>query len=131
MASADHRFLTERGWKYVTGTMSGAARRPYLTTGNTLLGFGAMADPPKVDADYRRGYLTGMIRGDGSLGVYEYAGPGSRVRRVHRFRLALAETKRWTAAVAISTARGCDQDLSVQRGDREARRDDGDPDQPR
>ncbi len=65
VASADHRFLTERGWKHVTGTMNGAGRRPYLTTGNSLLGFGAMADPPKVDADYRRGYLTGMIRGDG------------------------------------------------------------------
>ncbi len=66
VASADHRFLTERGWKHVTGKMHGAERRPYLTTGNSLLGFGCMADPPKIDADYRRGYLTGMIRGDAS-----------------------------------------------------------------
>jgi DNA repair photolyase len=93
VASADHRFLSEGGWKYVTGTMQGARRRPYLRTGNSLLGFGAMTDPPKVDADYRRGYLTGMIRGDGSLVVYEYSGPGSRVRRVHRFRLALVDAK--------------------------------------
>ena len=93
VASADHRFLSERGWKYVTGKMNGADRRPYLTTGNSLLGFGAMSDPPKVDADYRRGYLTGMIRGDGSLGVYDYSGPGNRVRRVHRFRLALADAE--------------------------------------
>jgi DNA repair photolyase len=44
VASADHRFLTERGWKHVTGKMHGAERRPHLTTGNSLLGFGAM-DP--------------------------------------------------------------------------------------
>lgn len=40
VASGDHRFLTERGWKHVTGTMSGAGQRPYLTLNNRLLGFG-------------------------------------------------------------------------------------------
>ncbi|MFI4905198.1 MAG: radical SAM protein, partial [Steroidobacterales bacterium] len=40
VAGADHRFLTERGWKFVTGTQSGAARRPHLTTGNKLMGTG-------------------------------------------------------------------------------------------
>ena len=47
--------------------MCGPDQRPYLTTGNSLLGFGAMVEPPKVDDDYRRGYLTGMIRGDALL----------------------------------------------------------------
>jgi DNA repair photolyase len=64
VASGDHRFLTERGWKHVTGAMSGALQRPYLTTSNSLLGFGAMVESPKHDEDYRRGYLAGMIRGD-------------------------------------------------------------------
>ena len=67
VASGDHRFLTERGWKHVTGAMAAPDQRPYLTTGNSLLGFGAMVEPPKVDDDYRRGYLTGMIRGDALL----------------------------------------------------------------
>ncbi|KRC60594.1 hypothetical protein ASE14_06250 [Agromyces sp. Root81] len=40
IASGDHRFLTARGWKHVTGRMSGSARRPYLTTSNSLMGFG-------------------------------------------------------------------------------------------
>src|SRR5262249_8515649 len=31
VASGDHRFLPRRGWKHVTGAMSGAGRRPYLT----------------------------------------------------------------------------------------------------
>src|SRR6266404_6092701 len=38
VASADHRFLTRRGWKYVTGRTCGAGRRPHLTAGNSLLG---------------------------------------------------------------------------------------------
>jgi len=31
IASGDHRFLTERGWKVVTGTEHGTARRSHLT----------------------------------------------------------------------------------------------------
>src|SRR5207237_5954586 len=33
VASGDHRFLTERGWKHVTGPMCGPAERPSLTHG--------------------------------------------------------------------------------------------------
>ncbi|WOQ69806.1 Rv2578c family radical SAM protein [Microbacterium limosum] len=40
VASGDHRFLSDRGWKHVTGATSGAARRPHLTTSNRLMGFG-------------------------------------------------------------------------------------------
>ncbi|GAB3612561.1 Rv2578c family radical SAM protein [Humibacter ginsengisoli] len=48
VASADHRFLTERGWKYVTGAMSGRAQRPYLTTNNSLVGFGVGGSASKL-----------------------------------------------------------------------------------
>ncbi|HEV2779671.1 MAG TPA: intein-containing Rv2578c family radical SAM protein [Actinophytocola sp.] len=65
IASGDHRFLTERGWKHVTGAMRGAGRRPHLTTGNKLIGTGQFAAPPKQLAEYRLGYLCGMIRGGG------------------------------------------------------------------
>ncbi|RXZ72239.1 Rv2578c family radical SAM protein [Agromyces albus] len=41
IASGDHRFLTNRGWKHVTGAMSGPGQRPYLTTANSLIGFGS------------------------------------------------------------------------------------------
>src|ERR671919_3241954 len=37
VASADHRFLTNRGWKHVTGTERGADTRPHLTTNNKLM----------------------------------------------------------------------------------------------
>jgi DNA repair photolyase len=65
IASGDHRFLTERGWKHVTGAMQGESRRPHLTTGNKLIGTGAFAAPPKQTAEYRLGYLCGLIRGGG------------------------------------------------------------------
>jgi DNA repair photolyase len=91
VASGDHRFLTRRGWKHVTGTQHGPARRPHLTLNDHLAGIGRFAAPPREDADYRRGYLCGMIRGDGHAGSYAYARPGRDVGAVHRFRLALAD----------------------------------------
>ena len=93
VCSGDHRFLTERGWKHVTGAESGPLQRPFLTVNNKLMGVGRFAEPPKDTAAYRRGYLCGMIRGDGTLGHYPYARrqyPG-RDYYVHQFRLALAD----------------------------------------
>src|SRR5215831_16259864 len=87
VTSGDHRFLSDRGWKYVTGAMRGPLQRPYLTTGNKLMGVGAFADQPKDSVEYRRGYLCGMARGDGSLGVYSH-----RNSEIHQFRLALVDT---------------------------------------
>jgi hypothetical protein len=51
ITSADHRFLTDRGWKHVIGTEQGAARRPHLTVNNKLIGTGRGAPasgPSKV-----------------------------------------------------------------------------------
>nr|WP_089156506.1 intein-containing Rv2578c family radical SAM protein [Micromonospora sp. NBS 11-29] len=62
VASGDHRFLTERGWKHVTGSMRGDARRPHLTTRNRLLGTGRFAVAPKRSVDYHRGYLHALVR---------------------------------------------------------------------
>jgi len=94
ISSGDHRFLTAaRGWKYVTGAESGPLQRPHLTVNNKLLGVGAFAEQPKPTADYRRGYLCGMIRGDGHLGRYQYARPGRQIDDHYRFRLALADTE--------------------------------------
>jgi DNA repair photolyase len=93
IGSGDHRFLTERGWKHVTGTEhSGPLQRPHLTVNNKLMGTGGFAEPPKETATYQRGYLCGMIRGDGSIGHYAYERQGRPGDNgVHRFRLALAD----------------------------------------
>jgi len=84
VTSGDHRFLTERGWKHVTGAEQGPDQRPFLTLNNKLMGFGSgSAELPKDSVEYRRGYLCGMIRGDGTLHSYPN---GS-----HYFRLALVD----------------------------------------
>jgi DNA repair photolyase len=93
ICSADHRFLTGRGWKYVTRSEQGALRRPYLTRDNALLGVGALAEPPKPTADYRRGYLCGMIRGDGHPGTRGDTGPRLAAGDQYWLRLALADSE--------------------------------------
>lgn len=109
VTSGDHQFLTERGWKHATGTECGRHRRPHLTVNNKLMGVGAFAQAPEHDTDYRIGYLTGMIRGDGSVGSYEYLRPGRTNGLVHRFRLALTDieglirTKEFLAAGGVPT----------------------------
>jgi DNA repair photolyase len=93
VASGDHRFLTQRGWKHVTGAMNGANRRPSLTTNDRLLGFGrAPAVPDEFSDAFRRGYLTGMIRGDGMILHKSYTDE-RRTRDIHRFRLALTDVE--------------------------------------
>jgi len=92
VASGDHRFLSNRGWKHVTGTKWGPLCRPHLTLNNKLMGTGRFALPPDDDPDYRRGYLCGMIRGDGHVGHSSYTPRRGRSREdVHRLRLALVD----------------------------------------
>ena len=91
VCSGDHRFLTQRGWKQVTGAESGPLQRPFLTVNNKLMGVGSFAEPPKDTPAYRRGYLCGMIRGDGSVGHYAYPRHVQGGEQVHMFRLALAD----------------------------------------
>jgi DNA repair photolyase len=43
VASGDHRFLADGGWKFVTTGDNGGARRPHLTIGDRLLGTGDLA----------------------------------------------------------------------------------------
>jgi DNA repair photolyase len=93
IASGDHRFLTNRGWKYVTGAEQGPLQRPYLTLNNKLMGVGSLGPAVGETEEYRRGYLCGMIRGDGHVGSYSYVRPGRSSFDVHRFRLALTDSE--------------------------------------
>lgn len=89
VTSGDHRFLTERGWKHVTDTDSGV-QRAHLTMANKLMGIGGFAEGPLENDDYRRGYLSGLIRGDGHLKSYHYDRMG-RLDHLHVFRLAMCD----------------------------------------
>ncbi|MBI3615911.1 MAG: radical SAM protein [Candidatus Omnitrophica bacterium] len=91
ITSADHRFLTQRGWKHVIGAEQGRTVRPHLTLANELLGTGQFETPPEKDDEYQRGYLCGMIRGDGLLGTYNYDGRRRASDTLHQFRLALID----------------------------------------
>ena len=91
ITSGDHRFLSNRGWKHVTGAEGGPLQRPHLTTNNKLMGVGAFAEPPKESADYRRGYLCGMIRGDGCISEGRYRRPDGSAASSPHFRLALVD----------------------------------------
>lgn len=58
IAGGDHRLLSDRGWKFVTGAEQGVHRRPHLTTNNKLMGTGAFSNPPDETRDYKHGYLS-------------------------------------------------------------------------
>ena len=107
----DHRFLTERGWKFVTGAGCGDGQRPYLTTNNDLMGTGAFSEPVRHDLTYRAGYLCGLIRGDGTIGSYAGWRPtGSRFES-NSFRLALCDmealerARKWLSYQYVETRR--------------------------
>ncbi len=91
VASGDHRFLTERGWKHVTGAGCGGDCRPHLTKNNSLLGVGSFPTAPVKSSEYERGYLCGMVRGDAHLGQHDCRRQGGSSYISYRFRLALVD----------------------------------------
>ena len=90
VASGDHRFLTSHGWRHVASHERGPDRA-HLTLNDQLLGTGKFARPPLDSADYRRGYLCGLIRGDGHAGTHLAFRRNGREARDHELRLALAD----------------------------------------
>jgi DNA repair photolyase len=107
VAGGDHRFLTERGWKFVSGAMSGQLQRSYLTENNKLIGTGKFAEEVIKDLDYKRGYLCGMIRGDAHLATHPYRRKNGKRHTLYQFRLALCDNE------ALHRAQGYLLDFSV------------------
>jgi DNA repair photolyase len=92
ITSADHRFLTGRGWKHVIGAESGPMQRPHLTLNGKLMGTGAFEEPPVETRDYKRGYLCAMVRGDGYLSMRLRERSNGRLgQQKNQFRLALVD----------------------------------------
>lgn len=110
VTSADHRFLSNRGWKHVTGAESGPSQRPFLTTNNKLMGTGAFSEGPMEDDNYKRGYLSGLIRGDAVIGGPAITRDGRIYKR--QFRLALCD------AEALLRAQEYLLDFEVATGER-------------
>ena len=99
----------ERGWKHVTGPQQGRERRPHLTIGSSLLGTGAFADGPAAQHDYERGYLCGMVRGDGEpRDVHVRPGEAQVARgRAPIQAGARATARRCSARIATSSRTAC------------------------
>ncbi len=108
VASGEHRFLTDRGWRHVAAGWCRSGRRPRLEQGSALLGPGPVASPaarPHTPA-YRHGYLAGLVRGD-SLHAGSGGFPSEHVElealgRVHHFLAAGPPALRSPAAVGAS-----------------------------
>jgi DNA repair photolyase len=111
VVSADHRLLTNRGWKHTLNSERGEPDRPHLTTRNRLVGTGAFAPQPVHSDGYRRGYLCGIIRGDGTLGAYATRNGGAGYP-AYRCRLALTDLE------ALRRARGFLREAEVETGER-------------
>ena len=87
VASGDHRFLTERGWKHVTGAEQGPEQRPFLTTNNKLMGFGGFAESTKGVAELPARLLVRHDAGRRAPGKRELAGNATgETAGQHRFR---------------------------------------------
>jgi DNA repair photolyase len=110
VCSGDHRFWTARAkWKHVMGAECGSLRRPHLTLNDKLMGVGRFAAPPEHNAEYRAGYLCGMIRGDGHIGSRDYVWRNGKAWTHHLFRLALVDmealrrTRAYLDAIEVET----------------------------
>lgn len=111
VCSADHRWLTERGWKY-TASPNGE-KRPTLTTNNSIRKVGGATPTPPVTPMYQIGYIAGMVEGDANLAIYDYTNrrrPSGKTAGIqHRFRLALKDacalrrTKEYLSAHGVET----------------------------
>ena len=101
VASGEHRFLTGRGWRHLTGGWCRSGRRPHLGPGDVLLGPGALPAPREHNDSYREGYLYGLFRADAAAeivrdGRIDLSFPSARIElealgRAHHF-LAAAPT---------------------------------------
>ena len=93
VASGDHRFLTDRGWRHVSPA---EPHQPALAVGDLMFGVGHFAEPPKETPEYQAGFLCGLIRGDAALGGHP-GREGDAWVRADRYLedLPLHEALRW------------------------------------
>src|SRR5579872_5001609 len=91
IASGDHRFLTEGGWKSVRASGPGPGPRPSLTRNNKLLGVGQFSPSFPRTKEYERGYLCALLRGGGHLGSSACERAGRKNGDPFCFRLAITD----------------------------------------
>jgi DNA repair photolyase len=110
--SGDHRVLSNRGWRHLLGSPRGQPDRPFLTTRDRLAGTGPSAAQPAHDAEYRLGYLCGIIRGGGLPRCDDGRWACNGRCTGDRLRLALADSE------ALCRVRGFLASVDVATGER-------------
>ena len=68
ICSKDHKWLTLRGWKYTIGSMAGKNQRPYLTINSRIRVIDHLIEFVETE-NYMKGYLSGIFKGDGHIGI--------------------------------------------------------------
>ena len=110
ISSANHRWLSDRGWKFTSGKSYGRHLEtlPRLTLNNSIRGINIpekklkrlpnweKRNTPLVKSFnetslYMRGYLNGVIRGDGHFAIHQYNNRGRGVERQYQFRLSMKD----------------------------------------
>jgi len=98
--SADHRWLTTRGWKrtarkriyhyYRLGKRHPGECWRKIIKRKLLRFIGVPSETPPETKDYKKGYLYGAMRGDGTHGIYVYSkrGKGEGGSVIRSLRLA-------------------------------------------
>jgi hypothetical protein len=88
------------------------------------MGFGTVGSSARRfdTREYRRGYLCGLIRGDGHLGVYRYQRAGRANGDQYRFRLAMADTDALERASSYLSEFGVGTDWFLFQQERTNRR---------
>ena len=101
VASGEHRFLSEQGWRHVTPGWCRSGRRPWLRPRHSrLLGPGGSGRRAVHGPGYRRGYLCALLRADGGRpGEVDASFPAS-----HLALEALARAHHFVAAAARPAA---------------------------
>ena len=82
-------------------TRTAAAAAPH--DGSIAGGDGAVAPQPAETPEYRRGYLCGMIRGDGHLGSYPYDGRAEQPVRSTAFAWPWPTSRHYVVPVTTSS----------------------------
>src|SRR5690606_6158253 len=91
VASAEHLFLTEHGWRRVASCDHEDV--PALSPGDVLVGWGAYGEAATHDDVYALGYLSGVVRGDGLLGHQGHERPAGQGGGRYRFELVLEDER--------------------------------------
>lgn len=93
ICSGDHRWLTTRGWKFTVGTEHrGPTQRPHLTIGSDIFTIGSHLQSEEFSDEYKRGYLCGIIQGDGVHNRYDYS-TRQHQNVIYQFRLFMKDTE--------------------------------------